>query len=136
MFIQSVLFEDVKQHHPNTARDVIPPGLQHHEVLHADDTALIATTARKLTRWLHALEEETSTYGLHLNHASCKLSACNVNPKIAFLDGTHMTQTRNITYLGAHIADDATMAAEIAHKVAPFWADTVGNNSFLKETLH
>ncbi len=45
-----------------------PPGATYDAILYADDTICISMNAAALTRYLHAIEEESDKYGLKLNN--------------------------------------------------------------------
>ena len=58
------------------------------ELLYADNTFLISKNTRGMNKFLHAIEEESTYYGLRLNQAKCNILAMNENNLVRFKDGT------------------------------------------------
>ena len=149
----TVLMHDVKQHTANKTRNNKIPGVAENTVLFADDTTLIANSTIAAKTILHEVEFQSELYGLNLNKQKCYYFAINKKNKITFLDGQELSNSENVTYLGAKLTKNAdikeeittrlTKASAVWNKLKTFWKNTNCTvswkiqvyNSVIKSTL-
>lgn len=114
-----VMFHDVKQrfhdpHHIQTFQ-----GINFQELLYADDTLIIAKSAKTANAYLHLIEEESNYLHLRLNHGKCTFMAFkSPNRGIKFRDGTQMQSTEEAKYLGAVVNNKADSSREIRRRIS------------------
>ena len=80
-----------------------PWGAITNEILFADDTVLMAKSARSLEQLLHVLERVASTYGLNLNKKKCVLLKFHSDSIVHFLNNLPVGESDNTIYLGSEI---------------------------------
>ena len=73
------------------------------ELLYADDAMLIGSTKSAINKLLHAIENQSSRYGMKLNKNKCEAIKINTSASIQFADSSHMKTVKHATYLGASI---------------------------------
>ena len=89
------------------------------ELLYADDTLIIAKSAKTANAYLHLIEQESEYLHLMLNHDKCNYITFNTNiGRIKFRNGTMMKSTTDAKYLGAVINDKADPAQEIRRRIS------------------
>ena len=88
------------------------------EVLYADDTLLISKNTAGMNKFLHAIEEESTYYGLALNHDKCIVLAMSGRNIIRFRDGSHTRHADEIPYLGGKLTKQVNIASEISSRIA------------------
>jgi hypothetical protein len=109
-------------------------------LLYADDTLLISSTAATTNIMLAAIVKHSDRYGLRLNEAKCEVIAINAavntkgKDKVKFPDGREVGVTKATTYLGGQLRMDGaakpeienrlSKAATVFRKLTALWSDS------------
>lgn len=99
-------------------------GLNFNELLYADDTALITTTAPSMNKLVKKIDHCARYFGLKFNYWYSKYVAlnCNTNQATKFKDETKIQKEAETMYLGAQIRKDHCVRREISKKIGSFLA--------------
>ena len=128
----SVLFFDI---HCEVDQDIIHSRLDRinfSEILYADDTLLVTKDTNGMNRLLHAIEKESSYYGLKLNQDKCCVLSLNGNSRVRFLDGSLVPHADEITYLGGTLTSHVSVASEITNRISATMATWKSMDIFWK----
>ena len=87
------------------------------EVLYADDTLLLGTSAAEAEKQLACIVEIGEEYGLEMNWGKVEVLAANAEVVVRKPDGTALKQKASMTYLGALIAADGRAESELARRI-------------------
>ena len=108
IMVLTVIFEDVDyallaQGQPVNTWSVARPV---YDLEYADDTLLLSLTTTQLQRILTALESQAKNYGMHLNLTKTEIlvDPRRATPLISFSDGSPVTTTTQVKYLGTMIS--------------------------------
>ena len=105
-----------------------------HEVLYADDTALITNNCHAMNRLLAEIEKQAAYYGLSFNKGKCV--ALNINgesiPK--FADGTNLKLVNSVIYLGASMNNTDTPKQDVNTRIGTCMAVLNRLNFFWKKS--
>ena len=71
-----------------------------------------------INKFLHAIEEKSTYYGLMLNHNKCNVLAMNGHNIIRFRDGSQMKHADEVIYLGGIFTKQVNIASEISSRIA------------------
>eukprot|EP00969_Alexandrium_andersonii_P296090 13085902-Alexandrium_andersonii.AAC.1 len=82
------------------------------DIEYADDTVVMAKTARVAQRFLISLEVIAARFGLHLNKTKTLELAINSDQRLSFLDGTLVPRKEQTKYLGVIIQARGTLESE------------------------
>ena len=118
ILVMSVLFSDI---HYAIDRDIILSRLDRinfSEILYADDTLLVSKDTSGMNRLLHAIELESSYYGLKLNQDKCAVLSLNGNSHVRFRDGSLVPHVDEVTYLGGTLTSQVSVAREISSRIS------------------
>ena len=86
-------------------------------LLYADDTLLLATSPKKLERFLAAVQREGSKFGLQLHADKFQLLSVGCDAPVHNTDGTIISRTDGMTYLGAMVTSDGRTSQELARRI-------------------
>ena len=99
-----VMFHDVKEKFDDPRHQKTFQNINFQELLYADDTLIIAKSARTANADLHLIEQESEYLHQRLNHDKCNYKSFNTNVgRIKFRTGTMMKSTTEAKYIGAII---------------------------------
>ena len=115
--------------------DITPPeGATYPTLLFADDTLLLTSTAEQMTTLLRLTINHSEPYNLDLNKEKCQLLVTNGWGRVTFPDGTPLTKSPTIKYLGTLFSETLDIQHIIRHKLTeatatlrqliPLWKDT------------
>ena len=118
LIVMTVLFEDI--HDNNSTQDILQriPNCNVDEILYADDTICISSTARTMNKNLKNIEVEGSKYGMKLNKEKCELLNFGQTWNIHFANGDKVTVKKEVTYLGAIINEKGDMTRELSQRIS------------------
>ena len=89
-----VMFHDVKEKFNDPRHQKTFQTINFQELLYADDTLIIAKSARTANAYLHLIEQESEYLHLRLSHDKCNYISFNTNVgRIKFRNGTMMKST-------------------------------------------
>ena len=97
------------RHRPNNA--------SFNQILYADDTVLISSSAAALTRYLKELQTVARTYGLNINLDKTKHIQFNSNRRIFDHNNTPIQTTFFIEYLGVVVEKSHDISTELSHRL-------------------
>ena len=86
-----------------------------YDLAYADDTALIAGTAKRAEQLLHTLQKVAAHSNLHLNLKKCVLLRSHT---IHFTNGTPLTIEQHAKYLGVTLSSDGSSHRDVLTRVA------------------
>ena len=117
IIIMSCLFHDIHKYDRLKLGEQRMEGMEHDEVLYADDTICMTQDEEAMNRILSAIETEGAKYGLKLNRTKCEyLHFGNATP-VNFKDGTPVPQKAEVKYLGCNINDKGDPAREVSRRI-------------------
>ena len=125
VIVMTCLFEDVHESLRNHNMD------QHHagsatfaELLYADDTIGMTTSASSMSRLLEAIENVVGQYGLSLNKDKCDPMIFNSNTRVKFADNTLVPMKSEARYLGCWLNNKGGTTRELRIRLTqtlPIW---------------
>ena len=90
-----------------------------YDLAHADDTALIAGTAKRAEQLLHTLQQVAAHSNLHLNLKKCVLLRSPTSHNtVHFTNGTPLTIEQHAKYLGVTLSSDGSSHRDVPTRVA------------------
>ena len=87
------------------------------ELLYADDTVLISTSAPALSRYVRELELAGAIYGLALNKAKTHHMSFNDRQPVRYADQSIIQKTHCAEYLGVLIDRSHDISTELSHRL-------------------
>lgn len=120
IILMTVLFRDVHDG-MNLAQQTID-GIDFTELLYADDTALITTTAPSMNKLVAKIDKCAAYFGLHFNHSKCVAMNYNTNRRTKFKNGEPIPTAEETMYLGAVVRKDHGVRSEITRKFGTCFA--------------
>jgi len=129
----TVLFHDIHLQHHRIIHASRLDNINFNEILYADDTLLISKNTQGMNKLLHAIEEESTYYGLRLNQDKCHIIAMNGRNQVRFSDGSLVKHSEECTYLGGILTKKVNIAAEISSRIASAMATWRSLDMFWKE---
>ena len=124
----TVLFRDVHDGMDLSRQTV--DGLSFTELLYADDTALITTTAPAMNRLVAKIDDCAATFGLKFNYSKCVAMNYNSPRTTKFKNGELIPTAEETTYLGARVRMDHNVRKEVAKKISSCFATLKRLNLF------
>eukprot|EP00439_Symbiodinium_sp_Y106_P086170 s397_g31.t1 len=89
-----------------------------YDLAYADDTALIAGTAKKAEQLLHILQKVAAHSNLHLNLKKCVLPRSPASHNtVHFTNGTPLTIEQHAKYLGVTLSSDGSSHRDVSHAI-------------------
>ena len=133
ILVMTVLFHDIHVKHHRTLHASRLDQINFSEVLYADDTLLVSKNTQGMNKLLHAIEEESTYYGLRLNQGKCHVIAMNGRNQVRFSDGSQVKHSEECTYLGGILTRKLNIAAEITSRIASAMATWRSLDMFWKD---
>ncbi len=93
-------------------------GINFKHLLYADDTVIIAKSAKVATKILHLVEQESAYYDLALNKSKCNHISYNHSPTTRFRSGEILTKTEAAVYLGMQVNTKVDPRIEIQRRIS------------------
>ena len=94
----------------------VQPNQPFYDLAYADDTALIAGTAKRAEQLLHTLQKVASHSNLHLNLKKCVLLRSPTSQNtVHFTNGTPLTIEQHAKYLGVTLSTATAPHTETSH---------------------
>lgn len=120
IILMTVLFRDVKDgiNLDNQSVD----GLDFNELLYADDTALITTTAPSMNKLVGKIDTCAAHFGLKFNYSKCIAINYNTPYTTKFKNGDKIPTGIETVYLGATIRKDHDVCREITKRIGTCFA--------------
>ena len=115
IIVQSVMFHDI---YGKIHLDPEPAFLVTNEVLYADDTVLLSSSAKNLQTLMDAVVAEGANYGLELNWSKTYQMNVNSSMLLTCPDGSTLDSKRSIIYLGGLITCDGKSGTEMRRRVS------------------
>jgi len=97
-------------------------GLTCNELLYADDTALVTTTAPAMNKLVATIDTCAEYFGLRFNYSKCVAMNYNTNFSTKFKTGDKIPTDIETTYLGAIVRKDHNTRREITRKISSCFA--------------
>ena len=105
------------------------------EILYTDNILLISKNIRFMNILFHAVETESTYYGLQLNQSKGAVLNMYGNNTIRFKDGTYIPRENQITYLGDIIIKAAKGHTEVEQRIAATMATWKKMHFFFKYAI-
>ena len=100
IIIMSCLFLDIHKHDALNMAPFRVQGMQHDQVLYADDTICISEDDEAMERLLAAIETQGKEYGLRLNKHKCEYIIFGDTRSIKFANGDPVPRKKRRQRLG------------------------------------
>lgn len=118
--LMTVLFRDV--HDGLNINQQRATGLSFTELLYADDTALITTTAPSMNKLVQKIDRCAAYFGLKFNYNKCVAMNYNTNMSTKFGNGMKIPTADDTPYLGVQVRKDHAVRKEVAKKISSCYA--------------
>ena len=120
IILMTVLFRDVRDG-LNIGNQAVE-GMDFHELLYADDTALITTTAPSMNKLVSKIDTCAEHFGLKFNYTKCVAINYNTPYSTKFKNGDKIPSGMETVYLGATIRKDHNVRREISKRIGTCFA--------------
>ena len=111
--VMTVLLHDAKR----KAAPSLDPKLHVHELVYADDTLLLATSAHLAEEYMGAVQRAGLQYGLQFNWRKIEVLTVGVDACLSKPDGSPVPQRESMVYLGSAISDDGKIGSELSRRL-------------------
>ena len=88
------------------------------ELLYADDTVLIKSSAQAMNKLLKDVQVHAAYLGLSFNQTKCVAMVFNSNQPVLFADGSQVPEADEVTYLGSVLSRKHAIRKEVATRTA------------------
>ena len=92
-------------------------------LLYADDTLLMGVSKDAVQRFLEAVENQGSKYGLELHWDKFQLLQIRCNHSIKNKAGENIKQKASMVYLGTTMSADGTILQELSRRLGAAWGE-------------
>ena len=114
----SAIFQDIECELNTTKQKEPIQGLQHAEVMYADDTLIFGTHTHTINKLLHLIQAESQKYNLLLNlEKRVNLTINQHQSSMKFLDGSYLPRKEQTAYLGATLTVAVDNRREVLKKI-------------------
>jgi hypothetical protein len=94
-----------------------------YDILYADDTLLIGTSATNVAEFAEMVEKTGAQYGMTLHWGKTQAMSMGTNDCIVLPGGTDIQSQSSLQYLGAVISSDGRLDSEVSRKIGAAKAD-------------
>ena len=103
-------------------------------LLHADDTLIISEHVQSIQECLNKVADVGARFGFALHWSKFQLLQVNGIFPLHAPDGTQISATKHMTYLGTNIYADGNLHLELSAKLGRGWADFTTLNTVCKHS--
>ena len=113
----TALFHDI-HHDPEKLEPSRPPETSFDEVLFADDTICVSTSAEGLNGLVHRVDQHSQRYGVAVNKGKCELINFGVTGSIHFNNGKPILKQYQAKYLGCTLNEKGDTTSELNKRIS------------------